>query len=279
MANLMLKKGSKGPLVVELQSLLILHGFLEKGQADGDFGPKTEAAVLQFQAANDLKADGIVGPRTWAELRVAKRIDPFNSERPDLAALVNPTDTPAGIVLLFALNDLNATEKPPGSNRGPEIDHLVHNPVLSVREGKKQTYYDYIGLKSEAFPPWCMLAVSAWIGLGLGAEQWADEPGDAPAHPFPRWFGGVAQGEDWARKERRFTSRAKHSGPWPQGAIFTMGREGSGSDPSTSIRNGHTGLVLADDGDYVLTIEGNTSNAVLSKRRRKTDLRGFITWW
>ena len=60
--NMLLKKGSKGDDVKELQKLLNI-------KSDGDFGPATELAVMKFQGQQGLKTDGIVGPKTWSKLQ------------------------------------------------------------------------------------------------------------------------------------------------------------------------------------------------------------------
>jgi N-acetylmuramoyl-L-alanine amidase len=57
-----LKIGSKGNEVKELQRLLHLY-------EDGIFGPITEEAVKEFQKANGLTVDGVVGDKTWAKLK------------------------------------------------------------------------------------------------------------------------------------------------------------------------------------------------------------------
>ncbi|MCM0594082.1 MAG: peptidoglycan-binding domain-containing protein [Gloeotrichia echinulata DEX184] len=62
-----LRRGSKGQDVETLQKLLNEKGF-DAGQVDGDFGPKTEAAVKKFQTQASITVDGIVGPQTWQAL-------------------------------------------------------------------------------------------------------------------------------------------------------------------------------------------------------------------
>jgi DNA invertase Pin-like site-specific DNA recombinase/peptidoglycan hydrolase-like protein with peptidoglycan-binding domain len=43
------------------------------GRIDGMFGPRTEAAVLQFQAATGLAVDGAAGPQVWNALARAQK--------------------------------------------------------------------------------------------------------------------------------------------------------------------------------------------------------------
>lgn len=61
-----LKKGSKGAQVVQLQNQLIALGYNLK--ADGDFGDNTDKAVRAAQTRFNLVADGIVGVKTWTYL-------------------------------------------------------------------------------------------------------------------------------------------------------------------------------------------------------------------
>lgn len=64
-----IKRGSTGEYVRLLQGILVQLGYdLGSTAIDGKFGKKTESAVKKFQKANGLVVDGIVGPKTWAEL-------------------------------------------------------------------------------------------------------------------------------------------------------------------------------------------------------------------
>ena len=61
-----LKIGSKGDWVTIAQGRLAINGY--NIDVDGDFGPKTKQAVIDFQKKHGLTADGVIGPKTWEKL-------------------------------------------------------------------------------------------------------------------------------------------------------------------------------------------------------------------
>jgi len=65
-----IRKGDTGPDVVTVQECLAIT-------ADGIFGSGTETAVKQFQLAQGLDADGVVGPQTWAALEEIYDLPPY----------------------------------------------------------------------------------------------------------------------------------------------------------------------------------------------------------
>lgn len=65
-----LQEGSVGTYVKQLQERLQQEGF-NPGVIDGSFGPGTKAAVMAFQKAKELEANGIVDAKTWTTLNLA----------------------------------------------------------------------------------------------------------------------------------------------------------------------------------------------------------------
>lgn len=89
MAQLPVKKGDKNQSVSEVQKLLSQVGY--DLIVDGDFGSRSELAVLDFQSDNGLKADGIVGEVTYAALvKAAEKSAPVPTPEP----AVKPASTP-----------------------------------------------------------------------------------------------------------------------------------------------------------------------------------------
>lgn len=248
----MLARGSRGSDVRALQQHLVAWGAVLR--VDGVFGPRTEDAVRQLQAAEGLVVDGVVGPRTMAVLQHG----PVETLQP--APRVPACDTAGERAVAFALQDLGKTEEPLGSNAGPHIGHLVDG------------YRDHWRLGSGVGLPWCAMAVSVWTARAL-------ELGDAGAevdwvgHPFGAWFGGVEQIRAWAVREGRL-----EAGP-SVGSILVMSREGAGSDARRSPLAGHCGLVVRAGALGLQSIEGNVTNRVVTRTRRIADVDGFVRWW
>ncbi|HHX27926.1 MAG TPA: hypothetical protein GX716_02830 [Firmicutes bacterium] len=84
----LLYRGSKGQSVRELQQQLKNLGY-DVGEIDGDFGPKTETALLQFQKDAGIGVDAIAGPETFAALQ-------SGSSKPKSQPTQQPTQTQTG---------------------------------------------------------------------------------------------------------------------------------------------------------------------------------------
>jgi hypothetical protein len=67
-ANPTLRPGATGSEVRKLQARLDAWHVLPRVAVDGHFGSAVKRAVEEFQAAEGLSADGVVGPATWADL-------------------------------------------------------------------------------------------------------------------------------------------------------------------------------------------------------------------
>ena len=279
-----LRQGSQGSEVTFAQTRVDAHGF--HCDADGVFGPKTDDAVRRFQAANNLAVDGIVGPRTWSELLVQSRIDtPFLSgenavllERAQKALVNEPFAAERMNVLTAAIDDIGCREQPAGSNKGPQLNHLLY-------DYEQRDYWEYQGWAPDdenrpATPAWCAIAACSWMRIGLGGITTGSIATDNHAGPavltwedlpMKAWFGGTTQFRKWAQAFPETTNvwvEAKGHDMYtfaPAGAVVVM--------------DWHTMLAVADDGDYVITVEGNCTDMVCWQRRRKSTLEGWVCWW
>jgi hypothetical protein len=98
-----------GPGVLQIQEKLAALGYAP-GKLDGCYGPATAGAVASFQRRNKLEPDGVVGPKTRAALRAARK--------PKVPVpIVRKPSSIGALALAVALKELGAKERPADSNR------------------------------------------------------------------------------------------------------------------------------------------------------------------
>jgi peptidoglycan hydrolase-like protein with peptidoglycan-binding domain len=110
----LLQKGARGDTVKKLQSGLGI-------EADGHFGPGTEAAVRKFQESKGLDVDGIAGPKTLALVDGFAEITPEKVE----ASAIPPTYQP---IEPAAVLEILEKEPPPE----PSVVAKVENKIAAV---------------------------------------------------------------------------------------------------------------------------------------------------
>ncbi len=263
--------GYEGPDLRALQERLRAMG-APITSCNGCYTEDTAGAVRWLQQRQGLHVTGELDARTRGQLLGAQAIELpdalAETEQRRLRELLErglpslPKDAQAKVraVLTEAITWVGRREIPKGSNGGPQIDPITADTVPA----------------GKARPPWCALAIMHWMKVGLGCARWQDTPigwRNASSLAFGKW------GEDHGRL-------LPASGPAPVGSIFVMYREGSGSDAGKRAAGagrweglGHTGMVVADLGDAVVTVDGNVSDRCWSMTRKKSTLQGFVIWW
>lgn len=134
-----LKRGSKGAAVRDLQTMLVKAGYpLPKFGADGGFGDETDAALRSFQSAMGLVVDGEYGKQSRIALKQATTPAKPGRAEPDKSAMQQPA--PAASVQSFAAAPPNVANLTLLDTARAISEIIVH--CAATPEGKDFTVAD-----------------------------------------------------------------------------------------------------------------------------------------
>ena len=144
----LLKKGSKGTDVKALQELLNQLG--ASLTVDGEFGSKTEAAVIAFQKNAGIKQDGKYGDQSHAALMaaIAKKEAPQQIELEEPAPAEPPKEEPV------------ETEK--------KVTIFCDSGTVNIRTGNDTKYTRITAAENGTFLPYVATAANGWHAVVVG---------------------------------------------------------------------------------------------------------------
>ena len=239
--------GSTDAGVSRVQEWLTFHGFATG--IDGDFGPATRRAVTAFQQARGVLRDhneGVVDVETWGAL-----IAPLA----DAEKVSSMPDRFGERVCRIARAHLAAKAREVGGdNRGPWVRH----------------YGRGLDQSTAGFFPWCQVfANHLWFKAARELSC-----------PLP--FNLVAENGQQSAYVPWVVNQARAAGRFSPGSTVALIPPGSMFFVPGTIDGRashiHVGIVTADDGQVIQTIEGNTNSAggsngfeVAARYRRKAN--------
>lgn len=152
----MLRMGSRGPAVRELQHLLTRAGYALV--IDGDFGPVTKRMTKGFQRDQGLIVDGIAGPQTMRELAHFRNPDdrldePVVAEKPGVAR--GAVAGGAGVAAQAVASEIEGLAGAFGDTDLPALDGIVTGlrVVAAVLMVGGALYLAYAALRRERDDP------------------------------------------------------------------------------------------------------------------------------
>ena len=247
----MLKKGSTGSDVRTMQTMLIACGFSCGPEgADGDFGKNTLSAVIAFQNANGLDADGIYGPLTRAALEKA-----YGGALDTAPAPVTSGGCNAAKVIAVAAAEIGYKEKKSNSQLDDKTANAGSGNYTKYARDFDQKYPKWYNGKKNGYA-WCDMFVDWCFLTAFGYENALR----LLCQPEKSAGAGCTYSLGYYRNKDQFHT----SGPKPGDQVFF----GTSLDNST-----HTGIVEKVTAQKVCTIEGNTSNQVARRSYALTNSR------
>lgn len=147
----MLRQGSKGAAVADLQALLVRAGFSLK--VDSDYGASTERAVRTWQKQQALDIDGVAGPKT---IETLQRFKTSATEKPGLAKLVDIPQVKQAVLAGIGGSAGIGAVKDQIADARAQLSDYVSYPVI-------QNLVNILG--------YCAAAVVV-LGLAYGAYGW-----------------------------------------------------------------------------------------------------------
>jgi peptidoglycan hydrolase-like protein with peptidoglycan-binding domain len=301
-----LSMGSRGPAVTEMQQDLAKAGF-SPGPYDGVFGQQSKNALLAFQRAHGLSADGVCGPNSWGALTSSFQPTPvtppvstggsdptlhIGESGPDVARLQQLLKgagcDPGGVDGQFGAHTQSAVEAYQ-SSRGLACDGVVGPQTWHALETNAKPVKGTDPVVSGSLRQKILQMAESQVGtLETGTNQ-------GPCTKYPNYFGRGSESwcadfVSWVNTKAgnpmndpycpSVVNSLKSSGHWkgrsdPQpGDMVLFDWNGDGVAD-------HIGIVKGVNGDgSISTIEGNTENSsgqqgVWEKTRYMSSVLGF----
>lgn len=149
----LLKRGMVGSDVKALQELLMQLGYaLPKHGADAEFGSETEKALLAFQKKAGLEADGKYGDKTHAALMDTVADDDGQPDTPEQSAPEEPTPVGTMVVIVSEGGKVNVR-----CSNG-----ITFSRITSVKNG---TAFEWIATAQNG---WHAIVVNGQVGWMSG---------------------------------------------------------------------------------------------------------------
>lgn len=220
-----LKKGSKGPDVGTLQTLLNAKLIPSpKLVVDQDFGNATDAAVRAFQKQKSLVADGVVGPNTWTALgqsMVGYPSDPHSPPPPPPPA--NSPSNSSAPWMSVAEAELGVSENSlPGEHNKRIIEY---HSATSLQATTDET-------------PWCSSFVN-WVMKQSGYTG----TNSALAKSWMNWGKAITEGK-------------------PGAIVVIQSKSASGNAATGSSTGYHVAFFVSKDSSKIRLLGGNQGDQV-----------------